>query len=288
MFGPAPWSSFDMEALGEEEDAVARRPLRSVRDADRGGRRELEPFQRSERRGRHPALDDEPTTHLIAEPDEIFVAEPDETFVAEPDEISSPSRDETFVAEPDEMFVAEPRRDVRRRAATRRSSPSRNGYVRRRAGRNVRRRAGGDLRRQAGCDAPRVGRQHRHAGIDRRRAGGLVARARAVAGHHPRGRVACTRRRPRRDDHARGHDAIGRARGGPRPRRGAYERGNGNGRRSSIDVDGRDRPASDVSASPITREDGSPKHGSTPRRSGSPTSRRHNGPKPITWRARAH
>jgi len=65
----------------------------------------------------------------------------------------------------------------------------------------------------------------------------------------------------------------------------AYQRGNGNGngRRSSIDVDGHDRPASDVSASPLNRED-SPKHTSAPRRSAPSTPRRHSGPKPISWR----
>jgi hypothetical protein len=67
--------------------------------------------------------------------------------------------------------------------------------------------------------------------------------------------------------------------------RGAHERGNGNGLGSSIDVDGRDRPVSDMATAPINRGDHSQNIGSTPRR-GAP--RRHNGPKPITWRARAH
>ena len=60
--------------------------------------------------------------------------------------------------------------------------------------------------------------------------------------------------------------------------RSSYERGNGNVRRSSIDVGGHDRPATDGSSSRIIRD------GRTgPRRTG--PSRRHNGPKPITWRA---
>ena len=60
--------------------------------------------------------------------------------------------------------------------------------------------------------------------------------------------------------------------------RSSYERGNGSVRRSSIDVGGHDRPATDGSSSRIIREGRS-----APRRTG--PSRRHNGPKPITWRA---
>jgi len=60
--------------------------------------------------------------------------------------------------------------------------------------------------------------------------------------------------------------------------RSSYEGGNGNARRSSIDVGGHDRPATDGSSSRIIREGRS-----APRRTG--PSRRHNGPKPITWRA---
>ncbi len=175
VFGPAPWSSFDMEALGEEEDAI---PVdRSDPYATLTGVASVSWSHSKEANGADdiPPMDDEPTTHFTAEPDQTFVAEPDETFVAEPDE--------TFVAEPDETFVVRALRDVRRRAGPdlrvravrevrRRAGPD----LRVRAVREVRRRAGGDLRRQAGCDAPRVGRQRRHTGIDRRRAGGLVAR----------------------------------------------------------------------------------------------------------------
>src|SRR5437016_5669845 len=60
--------------------------------------------------------------------------------------------------------------------------------------------------------------------------------------------------------------------------RSSYDRGNGSVRRSSIDVGGHDRPATDGSSSRIIREGRS-----APRRTG--PSRRHNGPKPITWRA---
>ena len=60
--------------------------------------------------------------------------------------------------------------------------------------------------------------------------------------------------------------------------RSSYDRGNGSVRRSSIDVGGHDRPATDGSSSRVIREGRS-----APRRTG--PSRRHNGPKPITWRA---
>src|SRR5690242_20074553 len=60
--------------------------------------------------------------------------------------------------------------------------------------------------------------------------------------------------------------------------RSSFERGNGSGRRSSIDVDGRDRPATVGSSTRIVRDGRS-----VPRRSAPP--RRHTGPKPITWRA---
>jgi len=60
--------------------------------------------------------------------------------------------------------------------------------------------------------------------------------------------------------------------------RGSYERGNGNERRSSIDVDARERPALDGTRSRILRDGRS-----APRRSAPP--RRRTGPKPITWRA---
>ena len=104
VFGPAPWSSFDMEALGEEEDAA---PVdRSDPYATLTGVAAVSWSHSSEANGADDLtpLDDEPATHLTAEPDEIFVAEPHDTFVAEPDD--------TFVAEPHDTFVAEPASDT--------------------------------------------------------------------------------------------------------------------------------------------------------------------------------
>ena len=208
VFGPAPWSSFDMEALGEEEDAI---PVdRSDPYATLTGVASVSWSHSKEANGADdiPPMDDEPTTHLTAEPDQTFVAEPDETSWPSRKRRSSPSRRrpsspsrtrpsssepyEKFVAEPDQTFVP---------SRTRSSSPSR------------RRPSSPSRLRCSPSRSTTPPRRHRST-----TSGRSCGAPRAVAGHHPRGRAACTRRRPRRDDHARGRDAIGRARGGPRPR----------------------------------------------------------------------
>ena len=263
VFGPAPWSSFDMEALGEEEDAI---PVdRSDPYATLTGVASVSWSHSKEANGADdiPLMDDEPTTHFIAEPDQTFVAEPEEIFVAKPDEtfVAEPEifvaePDETFVAEPDETFVAEPEETfVAKPAAMLPESVD-----------NTATPASIDDERAVLWRAPAQSQVIILVVALRALADGLAATI------TPEGATQLDEL----------EEALAHARG-------AYANaGVANGRGSSIDVDGRDRPASDVSASPISREDGSPKHGATPRRSGSPTSRRHNGPKPITWRARAH
>src|SRR5215217_2572237 len=98
VFGPAPWSSFDMEALGEEGVSVDP----SDPYATLTGVSAVSWSHSTEANGADdtPYLDDEPATQLTTEPDETFVAAPDDTFVAAPDD--------TFVAEPDDTFVAAP------------------------------------------------------------------------------------------------------------------------------------------------------------------------------------
>ncbi len=226
VFGPAPWSSFDMEALGEDEDGVT--VDRSDPYATLTGVAAVSWSHSAEavREDEIPPLDDEPTTHLTAEPDETFAAEPEEIFVAEPDE--------TFVAEPVAM-LPEPVDDVATPAAI-------------------------DEERPVVWRAPAQSQVII-----------LVVALRALADG-----VAATITPEGVAQLDELEDALAHVRG-------AYQRGNGNGLRSSIDVDGHDRPASDVSASPLSRDD-SPKHGSAPRRSAPSTPRRHSGPKPISWR----
>ena len=279
VFGPAPWSSFDMEALGEEEDAI---PVdRSDPYATLTGVASVSWSHSKEANGADDILpmDDEPTTHFTAEPDQTFVAEPDETFVAEPEETFVAEPDETFVAEPDQTFVSEPYvKFVAEPDQTVVSEP----YVK-----FVAEPEETFVAKPAAMLPESVDNAATPASIDDERA--LLWRAPAqsqviilvVALRALADGLAATITPEGATQLDELEEALAHARG-------AYERGTGNGLRSSIDVDGRDRPASDVSASPISREDGSPKHGATPRRSGSPTSRRHNGPKPITWRARAH
>src|SRR5829696_8944002 len=90
VFGPAPWSSFDMEALGEDEDGVT--VDRSDPYATLTGVPAVSWSHSSEalREDHMPPLDDEPATNLTAGPDETFVAEPNEPFVAEPDDALVP------------------------------------------------------------------------------------------------------------------------------------------------------------------------------------------------------
>ena len=280
VFGPAPWSSFDMEALGEEEDAI---PVdRSDPYATLTGVASVSWSHSKEANGADDILpmDDALTTHFTAEPDQTFVAEPEETFVAEPVETFVAEPDETFIAEPEETFVSEPdqtfvsepyEKFVAEPEETFVSEPEET-FVAKPAAMlpesvdNAATPASIDDERAVLWRAPAQSQVIILVVALRALADGLAATI------TPEGATQL-------DDL---EEALAHARG-------AYANaGVANGRGSSIDVDGRDRPASDVSASPISREDGSPKHGATPRRSGSPTSRRHNGPKPITWRARAH
>jgi hypothetical protein len=259
VFGPAPWSSIDMEALGEEEDAA---PVdRSDPYATLTGVAAVSWSHSSEGNGAGdvPPLDDEPSTQFISEPREAFVAEPHHTFVAEPDEIFVAEPHDTFVAEPDETFVAEPHDTfvaepdetfVARPAAMLPESVD-NGATP----------ASIDDERSVLWRAPAQSQVIILVVALRALADGLAATI------TPEGATQLDGL----------EEALAHARG-------AHERGNGNGRVSSIDVDGRDRPVSDMATSPINRGDHSQNIGSTPRRA----PRRHNGPKPITWRARAH
>ena len=107
VIGPAPWSSIDMETLVEEGVAVDR----SDPYATLTGSSAFVSWSHSTEASDGDdilSLDDEPATQLPYEPDETFVAEPDETFVAEPDETFRAQPDDTFVLEPEETFVAEP------------------------------------------------------------------------------------------------------------------------------------------------------------------------------------
>jgi hypothetical protein len=250
VFGPAPWSSFDMEALGEDEDGVT--VDRSDPYATLTGVPAVSWSHSAEavREDEIPLLDDEPTTHLTAEPDETFVAEPERIFVAEPDETFVAEPDDAFVADPNETFVAQPDEEFVAEPVAMLPEPVDNAAT------------------PASIDdeRPVVWRAPAQSQVII-----LVVALRALADG-----VAATITPEGAAQLDELEDALAHARG-------AYQRGNGNGRRSSIDVDGHDRPASDVSASPLSRED-SPKHTSAPRRSAPSTPRRHSGPKPISWR----
>ena len=242
VFGPAPWSSFDMEALGEDEDGVT--VDRSDPYATLTGVPAVSWSHSAEavRADEIPPIDDEPAMHLTAEPDETFVDEPEEIFVAEPDETFVADPDETFVAQPDETFVAEPVAMLPEPVDSAATPAS------------------------IGEERPVVWRAPAQSQVII-----LVVALRALADG-----VAATITPEGAEQLDELEDALAHARG-------AYQRGNGNGLRSSIDVGGHDRPASDVSAAPLSRDD-SPKHTSAPRRSTPSTPRRHSGPKPISWR----
>jgi hypothetical protein len=234
VFGPAPWSSFDMESLVEDGVAVDR----SDPYATLTGVSAVSWSHSAEANGEEdiPYLDNESTMQLTVDPGEIFGDEPHETFVAEPDE--------AFVAEPDETFVAEPVATLPEPVA----NPAAPATL--------------DDERPVVWRAPAQSQVII-----------LVVALRALADG-----VAATIT----PESAAQWGGLGDALAGAQV---ARQGGSGN-RRRSIDVDGHDRPASDVSASPINRGDRSPVHGSAPRRSAPP--RRHNGPKRITWRAGAH
>ena len=164
--------------------------------------------------------------------------EPDETFVAEPDDIFAAEPEETFVVAPDEAFVAEPAPMLEAEPVPRAAAPARIVEER-----------------------PVVWRAPAESQVII-----FVVALRAIADA-----VEATLTSGASTQWNGLEDALAHVRG-------AYEGGKGHARRSSIDVGGHDRPATDGSSSRIIRD------GRTgPRRTG--PSRRHNGPKPITWRA---
>ena len=269
VIGPAPWSSIDMEALVEEGVAVDR----SDPYATLTGSNAFVSWSHSTEASDGddiPSLDNEPATRLtdeaeetfVAEPDETFRADPDDTFVAEPDDtfLSEPDETfradpvETFVAEPDETFVAEPAPMLDPEPAPRldpepapRLDPEPV--------------ANGAAPARMDDERPVVWRAPAESQVII-----FVVALRAIADA-----VEATLTSGGSTQWDGLEDALAHVRS-------SYERENGNARRSSIDVGGHDRPATDGSSSRIIRDGRS-----APRRTG--PSRRHNGPKPITWRA---
>jgi hypothetical protein len=276
VIGPAPWSSIDMEALVEEGVAVDR----SDPYATLTGSTAFVSWSHSSEASDSadvPHLDDEQSTKrthdpddtfvaerddiFAAEPDETFVAEPDETFVAEPapmleaepadifvaepdifaaepDNIFAAEPEETVAAAPDETFVAEPAPMLEAEPVAMAAAPARIEEER-----------------------PVVWRAPAESQVII-----FVVALRAIADA-----VEATLTSGGSTQWNGLEDALAHVRG-------ASEGGSGPARRTSIDVGGHDRPATDGSSSRIIRD------GRTgPRRTG--PSRRHNGPKPITWRA---
>jgi Cornifin (SPRR) family len=276
VVGPAPWSSFDMEALGEDEDGVIvdrsdpYATLTGVTAVSWSHSKEAIPEDDI------PALDDLPITHRTAEPDETFVAEPHETFVSEPDDIFVAEPHETFVSEPEDIFVAEPRETFVSEPEDIFVAEPRETFVSEPDETFVAKPAAmlpepvdiGATPASIDEERPVVWRAPAQSQVVI-----LVVALRALADA-----VAATITPEGATQLDELEDALASARS-------AYQRGKGNGnaQRSSIDVDGHDRPASDVAASPVSRDD-SPKHTSSPRRSTPSTPRRHSGPKPISWR----
>ncbi|HEY4398765.1 MAG TPA: hypothetical protein VGO28_13955 [Acidimicrobiia bacterium] len=244
VIGPAPWSSIDMEALVEEGVAVDR----SDPYATLTGSNAFVSWSHSAEADPDdiPRLDDDQPTMLTHEADEIFVAEPDDTFVAEPAPMldREPEPDKIFVAEPEEPFVAEPAPMLDAEPIASAAAPARIEEER-----------------------PVVWRAPAESQVII-----FVVALRAIADA-----VEATLTTGGSTQWNGLEDALAHVRGASAGA-GAYEPGNGRPRRSSIDVGGHDRPATDGTASRIIRD------GRTgPRRTG--PSRRHNGPKPITWRA---
>src|SRR5215207_9702877 len=243
LVGPAPWSSFDMEVLGEDGESVDP----SDPYATLTGVRAVSWSHSAEANGADdtPYLEDAPTTQLTAEPHETFVAEPHQTFVLEPEETFVAEPEQTFVAEPDETFVAEPVAALSESVADA-ASPARI-----------------DEERPVLWRAPAESQVIILVVALRALADGLEATLTSEGSRQWNGLD---------DALAHARDAVY-----------AREPGNGNrdGRRASIDVDAHDRPSpGNRSGSNVTREDRSR---GVPRRSA--PSRRHDGPKRITWRA---
>jgi hypothetical protein len=175
---------------------------------------------------------------FVAEPDDMFVAEPDETFVAEPAAMLDPEPAAMLDPEPAAMLDPEPAPRLDPEPVANGAAPAR-----------------------IDDDRPVVWRAPAESQVII-----FVVALRAIADA-----VEATLTSGGSTQWDGLEDALAHVRS-------SYERGNGNARRSSIDVGGHDRPATDGSSSRIIREGRS-----APRRTG--PSRRHNGPKPITWRA---
>jgi hypothetical protein len=269
VIGPAPWSSIDMEALVEEGVAVDR----SDPYATLTGSNAFVSWSHSNEASDGddiPSFDDQPATNLTHEADETFVAEPDDTFVAEPDDTFVAEPDDTFVAKPEETFVREPEDtfvakpdETSVAEPTPMFDPERAPLfdpepVPRLDPEPV---ASSPAPARMEDDGPVVWRAPAESQVII-----FVVALRAIADA-----VEATLTSGGSTQWDGLEDALAHVRS-------TYERGNGNVRRSSIDVGGHDRPATDGASSRIIRE-----ARSAPRRTG--PSRRHNGPKPITWRA---
>src|SRR6266480_2967335 len=245
VIGPAPWSSIDMESLVEEGVAVDRSDPYATLTGSNAFVSWSHSTEASDRDD-IPSLDNEPATRLTYEAEETFVAErddtfradPDDTFVAEPYDTFLSEPDERFRADPDETFVAEPAPRLDPEPVASDAAPAR-----------------------IEDDRPVVWRAPAESQVII-----FVVALRAIADA-----VEATLTSGGSTEWDGLEDALAHVRS-------SYARGNGNARRSSIDVGGHDRPATDGSSSRIIRDGRS-----APRRTG--PSRRHNGPKPITWRA---
>src|ERR671910_665707 len=258
LVGPAPWSSFDMEVLGEDGESVDP----SDPYATLTGVSAVSWSHSAEANGADdtPYLEDAPTMQLTAEPHETFVAEPHQTFVLEPEEtfVAEPHQTfvlepETFVAEPEQTFVAEPEQTFVAEPVAALSESVADAAAPARI----------DEERPVLWRAPAESQVIILVVALRALADGLEATLTSEGSRQWNGL----------------DDAIAHARDAVYAR----EQGNGNrnGRRASIDVDGHDRPSpGNRSGSNVTREDRSR---GVPRRSA--PSRRHDGPKRITWRA---
>src|SRR3989440_1231830 len=293
VIGPAPWSSIDMEALVEEGVAVDRSDPYATLTGSNAFVSWSHSTEASDRDD-IPSLDNEPATRLtyeaeetfVAEPEATFRADPDETFVAEPYETFradandtfvaqpaprfDPEPDETFVAEPDETFVAQPaamldpeppaRLDPEP-AAMLDPEPAAMLDPEPAPRLDPEPVANGAAPVRIEDDRPVVWRAPAESQVII-----FVVALRAIADA-----VEATLTSGGSTQWDGLEDALAHVHS-------RYERENGNARRSSIDVGGHDRPATDGSSSRIIRDGRS-----APRRTG--PSRRHNGPKPITWRA---
>ena len=274
LVGPAPWSSFDMEVLGEDGESVDP----SDPYATLTGVSAVSWSHSAEANGADdtPYLEDAPTMQLTAEPHETFVAEPHQTFVLEPEEtfvaephqtfvlepetfVAEPERtfvaqpEQTFVAEPEQTFVAEPEQTFVAEPVAALSESVADAAAPARI----------DEERPVLWRAPAESQVIILVVALRALADGLEATLTSEGAGQLNGL----------------DDAIAHARDAVSARK--QGNGNRNGRQSSIDVDGHDRLSpGNRSGSSVAWEDRSR---GVPRRSA--PSRRHDGPKRITWRA---